>query len=151
LLALAGVLAVCGCGTKVTSDSPRAVVQRYGQASAARDYQEICDHLIAPILIRTVERVGLPCEIAFQRGLSGVQRPHLEVGAVKLFGNAAYVNVRSSALNQTPSDDWIHLVKTASGWRIEALSSTPPPLAPAAPGPKTTPRPVPPPGAFPSR
>lgn len=149
---MAGLALLAGCGSKVPDRGPRAVVESFGKASAARDYQQICDELIAPALVRSVERVGLPCEIAFERGLGGVRSPRLTVGAVRVVGPAAYVETSSTALGQPPSHDTVKLVRAAGRWRIAALSSTPPPAV-AAPPPARPPASTVgiPPGAIPAR
>ena len=73
LLLTAAVLALGACGGASDEDQVRDTVQRLGKASADKDYQEICDALVAEELIRSVEAVGLPCELAFKRGLDPVK------------------------------------------------------------------------------
>ena len=126
---LAGVAVIGGCGSSAVPNQPRAVVERFGKASAAHDYQEICDHLIAPALVSKVEQIGLPCELAFKRGLDKVRNAQIKIGIVRVIGSAAYVQVHSTASNQPPSDDTLKLVRTKGSWRIIALTSQ----LPAAP------------------
>jgi hypothetical protein len=66
VLAVSGVFFGCGEGP---SDTERVhdVVEAFGQASAAKDYQRLCDDLLAPKLVSEVESAGLPCELAVSR------------------------------------------------------------------------------------
>ena len=118
--------AACGGDGETTSadvDAARAVVQRFGDATARHDYQVICDELLADDLVKKVEDVGLPCEVAFQKGVGGVRNPRLEVRQVKVQGSRALVSVRSTATGQQPSDDAIQLVRQDGEWRIASLVS----------------------------
>jgi hypothetical protein len=155
LLALAALGVVgAGCGAdregpaKVSDEQRvRAVVASFGVASATKDYQTICDRLLAEALVRSVESVGLPCESALQRGLSDVRDPRLQIRQVALSGARALVSVHSTAAGQPPSDDAIQLVREHGDWRIAALatpaSSTTPEstAAPSSATPPTTTQP----------
>jgi hypothetical protein len=157
LLAMPGLVAAlllggCGHDRPHQPDGPRAVVEQFGRASASHDYQQICDRLIAPVLAAKVEQVGLPCELAFKKGLNAVRAPRISIGLIRVIGATAYVRVHSTAANQAPSDDTLKLVRTGKAWRIVALTSTLPPVpqtAPIAPTQTTAPSSVPP-GAFPT-
>ena len=124
-------LAVAGCGDQAPSDQEqvRQTLTAFGQATAGKDYQRLCDRLLAPALIADVKKIGLPCEIALQQGLGEVQQPRLIVGAIRIDGKNANADVRTSAEGQAPSRDTIRLVKLDSGWRIASLAS---PQEPAA-------------------
>jgi hypothetical protein len=150
LLALAALGVVgAGCGAdregaaKVSDEQRvRAVVARFGVASATKDYQTICDRLLAEALVRSVESVGLPCESALQRGLSDVRDPRLQIRQVSLSGARALVSVHSTAAGQPPSDDAIQLVLEHGDWRIASLatpSSSTTPGSTAAPSSATPP------------
>jgi hypothetical protein len=134
-LVLAGVFGVVvlgamGCGRDSgpsTSNPPaqvRAVVERFGQATARKDYQTICDTLLARALVRKVEALGLPCEVALQRGLGDVRAPMLEVRQVVVRGDRALASVHSEAAGQAPSDDAIEVVKEDGDWRIASLAGS---------------------------
>jgi Putative lumazine-binding len=128
-LAVACAVAGVGCGsdsekaTKTSETEARGVVERFGTATARRDYQTICDELLADNLVKKVEDVGLPCEIAFEKGVGGVKNPRIEVRQVKVQGNRALVSVRSTATGETPSDDAVQLVREGDEWRIASLVS----------------------------
>ncbi|MDP9294718.1 MAG: hypothetical protein M3O90_09915 [Actinomycetota bacterium] len=125
-LALAAVAgAWAGCGEKAPSDTVqvRETLAAFGRATAAKDYQALCDRLLAPALIADVKKIGLPCEIALQQGLGQVRQPRMIVGAVRIQGTRANAEVRTSAEGQAPSRDTIELVKTESGWRIASLAT----------------------------
>jgi hypothetical protein len=124
-------LTVAGCGEQAPSDQEqvRQTLTAFGRATAAKDYQTLCDRLLAPALIADVKKIGLPCEIALQQGLGQVSQPRLIVGAVRIAGDRATGEVRTSAQGQAPSRDTIELVKLDSGWRISSLAA---PQEPAA-------------------
>lgn len=132
-------LVVAGCGKTQSPDAQvKSVIERYATASAKHDYQAICDDLVAPVLANKVEQIGLPCELAFKRGLSAVSKPTITVGLVRIIGATAYAQIHSAAANEAPSDDTMRLVKVGGDWRIAALSARmpqavqpPPPANPA--------------------
>ena len=126
LLALAG----CGADTEGGGDGGpdaeqqvRAVVARFGIATRAKDYQQICDRLLADALIQKIEDVGLPCESALQRGLGDVRDPTLQITEVSISGARALVSVHSTAAGQPPSDDALQLVREGGDWKIAALAA----------------------------
>ena len=119
LTAAAGLTAGCG---KSEDDQVRAVVERFADAGAKADYQRICDELITPALSQKVEAVGLPCEIAFKKGLEGVKNPRIVVRSVKVDGDKARVAVHSTATGEKPSDDVLQVVKIDGDWRIASLA-----------------------------
>lgn len=119
LLALAPVATGCG-GRKAPSATMqvRTTVERYGQASADKDYQAICDELITPQLANTSEAIGLPCELAFEKGLKDVTGLSLTVGRIAVTGKRATAAVHTSATGQQPADVTLRLLDTDEGWRI---------------------------------
>lgn len=136
---LVGVTALTGCGSAKKPAKAqvtpvvrvRAVVRQFGVASAAKDYQTICDRLITKTLSDNVEELGLPCELAFKQGLEAVQGATLRLDNVRLAGpSTAYAKVHTTALGQTASDDTLELVLVGKTWRISSLN------APAARVPK---------------
>jgi hypothetical protein len=120
LLALAGL--VCGCGGG-PSDTERVheVVAAFGQATAAKDYQRLCDQLLAPELVGEVEQQGLPCEVALKQGLGEVKAPKLTIGEIEVKGDAATADVRSTAAGEAPSRDTLKLVRVNDAWYIASL------------------------------
>jgi hypothetical protein len=120
VLAISG--AICGCGGG-PSDTERvhAVVAAFGQASAAKDYQRLCDDLLAPRLVDEVESAGLPCEVALKQGLGEVQAPRLTIGQITVSGDRATADVRSTASGEPPSRDTLQLVRVGQSWRIASL------------------------------
>ena len=83
--------------------------------------QALCDRILAPKLIETVKQIGLPCEVALEKGFEGVSDPRISVGTVTVDGDAATAEVRSSAAGQEPSEDTVRLVSVGDGWRIASL------------------------------
>jgi predicted small lipoprotein YifL len=130
VLALAVVLAGCGEKEPTPEEQVRTTLTAFSQATAAKDYQRLCDKLLAPSLIAELKKIGLPCEIALQQGLGDVRQPRLIVGTVTVNGKHAVAEVRTSAEGETPSKDSIELDKTDAGWRIASLT-TPSGPAPA--------------------
>ncbi|HEU4974780.1 MAG TPA: hypothetical protein VFT50_06785 [Baekduia sp.] len=124
-LALAAAAAGCGADTEGGDDARavRDVVTRFGDATRTRDYQTICDQLLADSLRQKLEAIGLPCETALQKGLADVSDPHLEVRDVAVSGARALVSVHSTAAGQPPSDDAIQLVREDGEWHIASLAS----------------------------
>ena len=123
--ALALLVALAGCGSSgpTAEQQVRATLTAFSRATAAKDYQALCDRILAPSLIADLKKIGLPCEIALQQGLGDVQDPRLLVGAVTVKGKSATAQVRSSAQGQAPSSDTIQLEHTDKGWRIASLAT----------------------------
>jgi hypothetical protein len=122
LLALAACLVV-GCADDGPSDEEkvRATLDRFRQATESRDYRSLCREILAPKLVDTVERIGVSCEAALQKGFEDVREPRLSVGTVTVRGDSASARVRSSAAGQKPSDDTVSLVRVGDEWRIASL------------------------------
>ena len=123
--ALALALALAGCGDPEPTDEEqvRSTLSAFTKATAAKDYQRLCDRVLAPSLIADLKKIGLPCEIALQQGLGEVKQPRLIVGDVKIEGKKATAEVRTSAEGQAPSRDTVELVRTEDGWRIASLAT----------------------------
>jgi hypothetical protein len=118
------------------------VVARFAIATRAKDYQTICDQLLADTLVHTVESIGLPCESALQKGLADVRDPRVEIRQVAIGSGRALVSVHSTADGQPASDDAVQLVKQDGQWRIAALAEpqgAQTTATPAATAPATTP------------
>jgi hypothetical protein len=120
VLAVSGLFCGCGDGPSDT-EQVHDVVQAFGQASAAKDYQRLCDELLAPKLVSKIESAGLPCELAFKQGLGDVSTPRLTIGTIRVDGDSATADVQSSAAGQKPSRDVLQLVRVGDSWRIASL------------------------------
>jgi hypothetical protein len=118
---LAGASALCGCGGPTDSEQVRDVVQAFGQATAAKDYDRLCADVLAPDLVEEVESTGLSCEAALRQGLGEVRAPKLTVGTIEVDGARATAEVRSTASGEAPSRDTLQLVRSGEGWRIASL------------------------------
>jgi hypothetical protein len=123
LLLVVAACALAGCGDSGPSDEQqvRSTLSEFGRATAAHDYQALCDRILAPRLIETVKQIGLPCEVALQKGFEGLHDPRLTVGQITVNGDRGTAQVRSSATGQAPSQDTVELVKIGDGWRIASL------------------------------
>ena len=130
-VAVALLLAFAGCGESgpTEEEQVRSTLTAFSRATAAKDYQALCDRLFAPSLIADLKKIGLPCEIALQQGLGDVKQPKLIVGDVRVEGKKATAQVRTSAEGQAPSSDTVELERTEDGWRISSLAT------PSEPGP----------------
>ena len=91
---LALVLAGCGDSGPTDEEQVRTTLSDFSKATAAKDYQALCDKILAPSLIADLKKIGLPCEIAMQQGLGDVKQPRLIVGDVKVKGKTATAQVR---------------------------------------------------------
>ena len=129
------LLALCvlvGCGDSGPSDEEqiRSTLSAFGRATGERDYAALCERILAPKLVETVEQIGLPCETALEKGFEDVRGPRISVGAVTVDGDAATAQVRSSAEGQEPSEDTVRLVRVDDAWRIASLGEGQGPQAP---------------------
>jgi hypothetical protein len=119
LLVAAGL---CGCERGPSdSEQVQSTVEAFGRATAARDYQRLCDELLAPDLVQEVETQGLPCEVAMRQGLGDVEAPTLTIGRVVVDGDTATAEVNSAAQGQPPSRDTLQLERVNGTWRIASL------------------------------
>ena len=118
----AAALAGCGSGPS-TQEQVRQTLDEFGRATAAKDYQALCDRVFAPELITKLTEVGLPCEVAMQRSFEDVENPRLTIGRITVAENekSAKAEVRSSATGQAPSRDTVTLVPVDDGWRVSSL------------------------------
>ena len=122
-LVLALVLAGCGDQGPTDEEQVRTTLSDFSKATAAKDYQRLCDKILAPSLIADLKKIGLPCEIALQQGLGDVKQPKLIVGDVTVEGKTATAQVKTSAQGQAPSSDTVELERTEDGWRIASLAT----------------------------
>ena len=122
-LVLALVLAGCGDQGPTDEEQVRTTLSDFSKATAAKDYQRLCDKILAPSLIADLKKIGLPCEIALQQGLGDVKQPKLIVGDVTVDGKTATAQVKTSAQGQAPSSDTVELERTEDGWRIASLAT----------------------------
>ncbi len=121
VLALA-VSGLGGCGTS-TTDQVRAKVQQFVTAVQGRDYQTICQQVLAPVLLARLVDAGLPCAQAMRIGLASLKDPSLSIGKITVTGNTARVITLSGAFGQKATLSALQLTHTSSGWRISALGS----------------------------
>ena len=124
LLLLVCACALAGCGESGPTDEERirSTLAAFERATADRDYEALCTRILAPKLVETVKQIGLPCEVALQKGFEGVSEPRISVGAIAVNGTSATAEVRSSAAGQDPSEDTVELLKVDDDWRIASLT-----------------------------
>lgn len=121
LLVVASGLLLTACGGTTPRQDVQRTVSRFADASAEKDYQTLCDELLAPALVENVEQYGLPCEVAVKQGLGDVRRPKLTLGAITVDGDQASAKVTTVATGQQPSTDTLQLRLISGEWRIAAL------------------------------
>jgi hypothetical protein len=125
ILAAIALLLVAGCGDQgpTPEEQVRAKVAEFGRATAAKDYDALCDRILAPALIQDAEEIGLPCEVALRQAYEDLRDPRLSIGRVEVQGERASAQVRTSAAGQQPSEDTVRLVNENGTWKISSLGS----------------------------
>jgi hypothetical protein len=124
LAVLAVILVVAVITLKPGPDEGKQVretLDRYAVASRDKDYQALCDELLASELVEQIRRGGLPCEVALRIGLKDRRNPRLTVLAVEVNGDQALARTRTSAVAEPTSVDTIRLVDQDGRWRIASL------------------------------
>ena len=121
--AAAALIAGCGDSEPTAREQVRQTLDEFGHATAAKDYQALCDRVFAPQLVEKLTQVGLPCEVAMQQSFEDVENPRLTIGKITVADDEkrATAEVRSSATGQTPSQDEVELVPVEAGWRVSSL------------------------------
>jgi hypothetical protein len=117
---------VSGCGAS-EEEQVRATLDRFERVTAERNVNELCDEVISRTLQARMRQVGLSCEQAWRVGLSEVRQPRLEVKTIRVDGDKAEADVRSTARGQKPANVTVELVKEDGGWRIADLGEAGPP------------------------
>ena len=87
-------------------------------ASAQKDYQELCDELLASSYVKQTASSGLPCEVALRTALENVRNPTLDVLSVEVNGDRAAARVRGAAAGQQPGTAVYTLIREDDSWRI---------------------------------
>ncbi len=120
--AAVAALALAGCGGGPSAqEQVRETLDEFGRATAAKDYQALCDRIFAPQLTDKLSQVGLPCEVAMQESFRDVQEPRLTIGKITVTDGTAKAEVRTSASGQEPSQDTVELTRVKDEWRISSL------------------------------
>lgn len=119
LLAIVVVVGVVVLGGRRDDDKlVRQALTDYGNASRSKDYQELCDDLLAKSFVRRTASSGLPCEVALRTALEDVRNPQLVVLSVNVDGDRATARVRGSAAGQVPGEADYTLVREDDTWKI---------------------------------
>ena len=122
-LLLVCALTAAGCGGESEEEAVRSKLDQFASATAKKDYDAICDDVFSQKLVEEVKRT-LPCEVALQNSdLGSAKEPKLEISRIRVDGERATADVRSSASNQKPSQDTVQLIQEDGEWRIISLSS----------------------------
>ena len=118
IVVLVIVLALVLRGGPDDEQDVRAALTRFEQASADKDYQTLCDDLLASSYVRQTASSGLPCEVALRTGLEDVKNPTLTIVSVEVNGDRAAARVRGRAAGQVPAEDVYTLIREGDEWRI---------------------------------
>jgi hypothetical protein len=102
----------------------RATLDRYAQATRAKDYQTLCDDLLSREIVDRIRNVGLPCEVALRTGLGDRRNPTLTVLGVEVNGDQALARVRGTAVGEPPGTSTYRLIREDGGWRIATTPGT---------------------------
>ena len=126
---LAGCIPAGACGEDEPTDEQqvRDSLAAFGRATGEKDYDALCRTVLSTALVEEIKSIGLPCEVALERGLGAVEAPKLTVGRVRVDGESATAEVRSSATGEEPSRDVVELVKEEGRWRVASLAGPAPP------------------------
>jgi hypothetical protein len=119
------LLVLVGCGEQgpTPEEQVRSTVTEFGRATAAKDYQALCDRILAPSLVEDVESIGLPCQVALRQGLGDVREPRLTIGRIVVREDEATAEIRTSASGEEPSQDTLRLVNLDGTWKISSLGT----------------------------
>lgn len=96
----------------------RTALERYEKASRDKDYQTLCDDLLASSYVKQTASSGLPCEVALRTALEDVHDPTLRVLSVEVNGDRAAASVSGSAAGQVPGKAVYTLIRENGSWRI---------------------------------
>lgn len=96
----------------------RETLDRYAAATREKDYQTLCDELLASELVERIRNAGLPCEVALRTGLENRRNPRLEVLSVEVNGDEAVARVSGSAEGEVAATADYRLVREEDEWRI---------------------------------
>lgn len=96
----------------------RETLVRYATASRNKDYQTLCDDLLASSYVKQTASSGLPCEVALRTALEDVHNPTLTVGTIDVNGDRAAAKVTGSAAGQVPGTSVYTLIREDGTWKI---------------------------------
>src|SRR3712207_8007350 len=85
------------------------------RSTADKDYQRLCDRLLARQLIEEVTSVGLPCEVALRQGLQDVREPRLtiEVDRKSTRLNSSHANISYAVFCLKKNKRWQSISMTS--------------------------------------
>lgn len=119
---LGAACALAGCGV-TQRDEVHAKVEQFAHATASRDYQALCQQVLAPSLVQRLADAGVTCQQAMKVFLQSVQNPTLSIARITIKGKTAAALVLSSATGQQAALASVALIDTPHGWRLTSLVS----------------------------
>jgi hypothetical protein len=96
----------------------RDTLEQYATASRNKDYQKLCDDLLASSYVKQTASSGLPCEVALRTALENVRNPTLTIGTIDVNGDRAAAKVTGSAAGQVPGTAVYTLIREDDAWKI---------------------------------
>ncbi len=127
-MAFGVLLASSGCSlggddeAKPASGPPAQIaktVDRLERAVATSDYGTVCDQLFTAQARKRAG--GDECARQLRSAAEGVKKPRIEIEAIDVTGNRAFVKVRTKAEGQASLTDELQLRRQGDRWLIEAL------------------------------
>jgi hypothetical protein len=96
------------------------VVERLERATVRGDWATVCEQLLSEAA--RARAGGAECERRTRRAGRGVERPAIEITAIRVRGARAEVAVRTRARGQAEVPDVLELRREEGAWRVEALA-----------------------------
>lgn len=119
LLTTCLALTACGGADEDPEAAARDAALAYGTAFANKDYQALCDDVLATAAVTKINDAGIPCEVAMKTAMEDVRKPSLTVLSVKVDDDVATVQTRSTAENQETANAVLRVVDEGErGWRV---------------------------------
>ncbi|MBA2506711.1 MAG: DUF3828 domain-containing protein [Thermoleophilaceae bacterium] len=123
------VAALSACGGDEEKPKPisgpakqvAATITALERATAKRDFDTICDELLAAPVRE--QAGGGACPAQLRRTAAGVRDPRIAIRKIDIEGNKATVAVTTRARGQAPAEDTVVLVREEGQWRISQLSA----------------------------
>jgi hypothetical protein len=95
------------------------VIERLQRATARRDFETVCNDLLAASTRR--QAGGGECPAILAARARGVRAPRIVIKTIAVQGNDAQVRVRTTARGQAAASDVIRLVREHGRFRVLSL------------------------------
>jgi hypothetical protein len=128
-MATAALLAPAGCSlggdeepqqVRGAAQEIAEVVGQLERATARRDWKTVCDDLFTKSALQRAG--GEDCAGLLRSTAKGIEQPRIRVRGIRVEGERASVEVRTSARGEAELDDTLELRRENGEWRIDALT-----------------------------